>query len=92
VATKIPISGELTDPDIDTWTAVIKVLENAFVQAINPDLDGTVNMGNLSNTEQKLREEAKESKKAKRKEKREERKERREARKKERGDKVAAKK
>ncbi len=92
VATKIPISGELDNPDVDTWTAVIKVLENAFVQAINPDLDGTVNMGNLGRTEQELREEAKESRKAKRREKREGRKERREEKKKEREEKVATRK
>ncbi len=92
VATKIPISGDLSNPDVDTWTAVIKVLENAFVQAINPDLDGTVNMGNLGRTEQELREEAKESRKAKRREKREGRKERREEKKKEREEKVATRK
>jgi hypothetical protein len=87
VATKIPISGDLSDPDIDTWTTVVKVLENAFVKAISPDLDGTVNLGNLGDTEKELKEEAKKDKKAQRKErreeKREERRERREEKKKE---------
>jgi hypothetical protein len=93
LATKIPISGDLSDPDVDTWTAVVKVLENAFVQAISPDLDGTVNLGNLSDTEKELKEEAKRDKKAQRKERREEkREERRERRQEKKQEQTAAKK
>jgi hypothetical protein len=87
LATKIPISGDLSNPDVDTWTAVVKVLENAFVKAISPDLDGSVNLGNLGDTEKELKEEAKKDRKAQRKErreeKREERRERREEKKEE---------
>jgi hypothetical protein len=75
LATKIPISGDLSNPDVDTWTAVVKVLENAFVKAISPDLDGSVNLGNLGDTERELKEEAKRDKKAERKERREEKRE-----------------
>ncbi len=81
VATKIPVSGDLNNPDVDVSTTVIKVLENAFVKAINPSLDETVNLGNMKDTEATLREEAKHTKKTVRKEqveeKKEERKERR---------------
>jgi sRNA-binding protein len=87
LATKIPISGDLSNPDVDTWTAVVKVLENAFVQAISPDLDGSVNLGNLSDTEKELKEEAKRDKKAQRKERREEKREERRERREEKKDK-----
>ena len=96
LATKIPISGDLSNPDVDTWTAVVKVLENAFVKAISPDLDGSVNLGNLGDTERELKEEAKLDKKAQRKErreeKREERRERREEKKEEKKKEQAAEK
>jgi hypothetical protein len=86
VATKIPVSGSLEDPKVHVWRAIMNVLRNAFVEAINPKLDGTVEMGKLSETEgsmkQQRKEEKKEERKERREEKREERRERREERKK----------
>jgi hypothetical protein len=87
VATKIPVSGSLEDPKVNVWRTIINALRNAFVEAINPKLDGTVEMGKLAKTEQELKqqrkEERKEERKERREEKREERRERREERKKE---------
>lgn len=84
VATQIPVSGDLTDPDVDVWKTVMKALENAFVKALNPSLDGTINMGDLQANEKELKEQAKEERKEERKERREERKEERQERREER--------
>jgi hypothetical protein len=65
----------------------MNALRNAFVEAINPKLDGTVEMGKLAETEDVLKKQKKEERKKERKErreeKREERREKREERKKE---------
>lgn len=38
-ATKVPISGRIDNKDIGTWTAVLNVLHNAFVQAYTPKME-----------------------------------------------------
>jgi hypothetical protein len=40
VATKVPVKGELEDPDIGVWSAVVSVLRNAFVEALRPSFEG----------------------------------------------------
>lgn len=40
VATKVPVKGELDDPDIGVWAAVAAVLRNAFVEALRPSFEG----------------------------------------------------
>jgi Domain of Unknown Function (DUF748) len=42
VATVVPISGRLKNPDVSTWQAFVEVLQNAFVQAILPGFDRSV--------------------------------------------------
>jgi hypothetical protein len=39
VATEIPISGQLSSPNSDTWNVIVELLENAFIQAILPGFD-----------------------------------------------------
>jgi hypothetical protein len=39
VATEIPISGQLSNPNTDTWDGIVELLENAFIQAILPGFD-----------------------------------------------------
>jgi hypothetical protein len=87
VATKIPVSGDLSDPKVDVWQTVVKVLENAFVKAINPKLDGSIDMGAMQATEKEIKKEEKEQKKEERKEKRQEKKEQRQERREERKEK-----
>lgn len=86
-ATKIPISGDINNPDIDVWTTIINAVKNAFIKAIDPGLEGSVDVGKLKDDKEKLKEKEKEERKKERKQKREERKkerqEKREARKKE---------
>jgi hypothetical protein len=84
VATQIPISGDISDPNVDVWKTVMKALENAFIKALNPKLDGTINMGDLQTNEKELKEQAKEERKEERKERREEKKEERQERREER--------
>lgn len=42
LATKIPISGAIDNPNLGIWNTVVNLLRNAFVQAFSPRLDLTV--------------------------------------------------
>ncbi|MEZ4334201.1 MAG: DUF748 domain-containing protein [Myxococcota bacterium] len=37
-ATRIPVSGEFEDPHVGVWQALVALLRNAFVQAIEPQM------------------------------------------------------
>jgi hypothetical protein len=39
VATEVKISGNLNNPEISTWQAVLQFVENGFIQAILPGFD-----------------------------------------------------
>jgi hypothetical protein len=39
VATKIPISGDYQDPDLDFWSAAFGLIRNAYFQALAKDFD-----------------------------------------------------
>jgi uncharacterized protein YhdP len=45
VASRIPISGTVEDPDAGFWTALATVLRNAFVEALPPRLEHSVGKG-----------------------------------------------
>lgn len=80
VATKIPVTGSFDDPKVNIWRTIMNALRNAFIEAINPELDGTVDMGKLVENEKNLRKQRREERKEERKERREEKKEERQAR------------
>jgi len=44
LATQISFSGSFDDPDIDIWTAIGKVMQNAFLKALVPGIEGSVDM------------------------------------------------
>lgn len=44
IATKVPIEGTFDDSSTDTWYAVIQVLRNAFIGALQPSLDYEINI------------------------------------------------
>lgn len=44
VATKIPFEGSIENPDANIWYAVSRVLQNAFVRALQPSLDQEINI------------------------------------------------
>lgn len=45
VATQVPISGSVTQPETDVWTTVTNTLKNAFIEAFNKGIEGTVEAG-----------------------------------------------
>jgi hypothetical protein len=47
VATEIPISGELEDPEPDLLATLVNLLKNAFVSAFSHSLEGTVGLGDV---------------------------------------------
>lgn len=47
VATKIPFQGDLKNPNTDIWTTIIYVLQNAFIQAIQPSIDNEINIATI---------------------------------------------
>lgn len=84
-ATKIPFSGDLKDPDTNVWYAIGRVLQNAFVRALQPSLDYEINIASVDNKkgEKKNLLEKVFGKDDKKKEEKEKRRERRKERKKE---------
>ncbi|MEP7128881.1 MAG: hypothetical protein ABI729_08435, partial [Chitinophagales bacterium] len=46
------IEGEMSDPNIHVFTAIIEVLRNAFVQALFPSIDQQISIGSVGNTPQ----------------------------------------
>jgi len=48
VATQIPFSGKFSSPEMGTWTAIGYLLRNAFVQALQPQLNHSIHFGDAS--------------------------------------------
>ncbi len=42
MATTIPLSGDLHDPDADIWAAIGGLLKNAFIRALAPGREHSV--------------------------------------------------
>lgn len=51
LASKIQIKGNFDDPAINLWRAISFVLRNAFVRALRPSIDNTINISRLEDTE-----------------------------------------
>src|SRR5690606_23336022 len=49
VATKIPLQGKIEDPKANIWYTIATILQNAFIQAIQPSIDNEINIGNVDN-------------------------------------------
>lgn len=47
VATKIEFKGSLKNPDTNVWSAIYNVLENAFIQALQPSIDHEINIASV---------------------------------------------
>lgn len=47
LASKIPISGTFENPDVDIWRAAAYILKNAFIQALKPAVDHSININKL---------------------------------------------
>jgi uncharacterized protein involved in outer membrane biogenesis len=48
IATQIPLSGSFSDPHTGTWTAIGYLLRNAFIQALQPQLNHSIHFGDAS--------------------------------------------
>jgi hypothetical protein len=53
VATKVPIKGKFDDPSINLWHAISFIIRNAFVHALKPEIDNTININNLEDDKDK---------------------------------------
>ncbi|MBA3683383.1 MAG: DUF748 domain-containing protein [Bacteroidetes bacterium] len=53
LATKVEIQGKFENPDINLWRAISYVLRNAFVHAIKPSIDNTININKLDDSKDK---------------------------------------
>ncbi len=99
VATKIPLQGEVESPDANVWYAILQVMQNAFIRALQPSIDQEINIATvdpapvekdkaiekvLSGDDNKS--DKKEERVEARKQRREERRERREERRREKGE------
>jgi hypothetical protein len=49
VATKIPFKGNVKDPKANIWYTISHVLQNAFIQAIQPSIDHEINLAVVEN-------------------------------------------
>jgi hypothetical protein len=47
VATRIPLRGRFDQPQPDLWAAIGGLLRNAFIQALKPGIEGTVDVSRL---------------------------------------------
>jgi Domain of Unknown Function (DUF748) len=47
LATKVEFEGNIKNPNIDIWELIGQVLKNAFIQALYPSLENSVNINSL---------------------------------------------
>lgn len=52
VATKVPFEGDLNSPETNVWFAISRVLQNAFVQAIQPSIDNEISFQSLAKSKE----------------------------------------
>lgn len=53
LATKIPFEGSFKKPETNTWYAISRVLQNAFIRAIQPSIDHEINIASVDNPKKK---------------------------------------
>lgn len=53
VATKAEFTGNIKDPNFDTWGIIGQVLRNAFIEALFPSLENSVSLSTLTKKEEK---------------------------------------
>jgi hypothetical protein len=55
IATRVPIEGKFDDPDANIWRTIINLLRNAFIEALVPSIDYSINIGNVTEVIQERR-------------------------------------
>jgi len=51
IATRIPLDGNLDDPNVRIWYAMIEVLRNGFIRALHPSIDNAINIQSVDKSE-----------------------------------------
>ncbi len=51
-ATKIPFEGNLDDPKANIWITIANVIQNAFVNALQPSIDNEITIGSVDEKKQ----------------------------------------
>lgn len=59
VATKVPMEGTLNNTSTNIWYAVLDILRNAFIRALQPSIDHEINIGTVQEVEVEKKEEKK---------------------------------
>jgi Domain of Unknown Function (DUF748) len=49
IATKIPFEGNIDKPNTNVWFAIMNILRNAFIQALQPSIDNEINIAAVDN-------------------------------------------
>ena len=49
LATKIPVEGKFIHPEVKVFDAVLALLKNAFVKAMDPYIDHSINIAEVKN-------------------------------------------
>lgn len=53
LATRADFSGRFDNPNFDVWSIIGQILRNAFIQALYPSLENSVNISNVGKGEEK---------------------------------------
>jgi hypothetical protein len=53
LATKVEFEGSLKSPSVDVWEIIGQVLHNAFIHALYPSLENSVNINSVNAVEKK---------------------------------------
>jgi hypothetical protein len=51
-ATKIPLEGKLENPEANIFFAILQILENAFINALQPAIDQEISLGSVEQEKQ----------------------------------------
>lgn len=55
LATRLEVQGKFNNPEVGILSAVLSVLKNAFIEALRPNIDNSINIGNVNRkTERRL--------------------------------------
>lgn len=53
LATKVEVKGRFDNPNLNLWRAISFVLRNAFVRALKPSIDNSININRMDDTKDK---------------------------------------
>jgi Domain of Unknown Function (DUF748) len=53
LATRVEFEGNIKKPDIDIWSLIVEVLKNAFIQALYPSIENSINLNSLNGKKNK---------------------------------------